>query len=477
MLVSGAALLFAALAFAAYELTAFRAAMIRNLSIEAQMVASSSASALLFNDPESAGKTLSALQAAPNILSGSIYLPGGRLFASYRCDGDIRALPSTRFSVDRAETYWFTPRELVLVRAVVFQGKRIGTVCLRSDLRELKFLLVRYAGTVVVVLCISLLVAFIFSSAFQRSIAKPIVELADIAKLISREKNYFLRAPSNQKHDELAAFVQAFNEMLSQIQKRDDALQAAQEHLKMSFISEREARLHAQRANSDLEQFAYSAYHELQEPLRMIGIYTQKLKKDYGGKLAPEADRYIGFAVQGAKRMAQLVADLVTYTKAARESNEPIPPLDAEVAVTSVLSRLQEAVKASGASITHERLPEVQMRRAHLEQIFHNLIANAITYRSEKPLEIKIRAHEGRLGWTFSVQDNGIGLDPSYGEQIFGIFRRLHGPDKYSGTGIGLALCRKLVHHYGGEIWVESELGRGAIFFFTAPGVERTVSR
>lgn len=779
MLVSCAALLVASTAFLAYELVAFSRTMVRNLSIQAQMVASSSASALLFSDPESAGKTLSALRVDPNVLYGGIYTPGGEPFAMYWLDRNAEVVPPLPAFGNQIEAHWFTNKHLGLIRSIVFQGKRIGTVYIRSDLRELKGRLTLYVGIVAIVLLMSLMAALVLSSPFQRTLARPIVQLAEIAGIVSREKNYSVRAPASQDHDEIAILIEAFNEMLAQIQRRDADLQQAHERLNLALkssgvgtwslliaentviwddyipplfglesgmfsgkyedflnlvhpedrerlrnrvadsierndsynaefrviwpdgsihalsargkvycdqmgramrmtgvcwdISERkraeeerkallaseqearrtaellnrvgpmllgeldlkkltqkvsdlatqlsgaqfgafsrvvvngngtsqmayifsgalreafgdvarpqntdvpspgfsertivrsdditkhagegkfpfemsdrnlpvrsylgvpvvsrsgevmgalsfghcspamfterheqlvlgisaqaaiaidnahlfeqvrEGRLRAEetsvtlrRVNSDLEQFVYSAYHDLHEPLRMVSIYTQKLKKEYGGKLGPVADLYIRYTVQGSKRMEQLVRDLVTYTESARDSLEPVAPLETEVALASAISSLQGALTESAASISHECLPRVKMLRAHLEQVFLNLIANAIKYRGEEPPKIKIQAERGQTEWIFSVQDNGIGIDPQYGEHIFGLFKRLHSAEEYSGTGIGLAICRKIVQRYGGRIWVESELRKGATFFFAVPDGEAQTAR
>ena len=190
MLVSGAALLLACTAFAGYELADFRQNLVRGLSIQAQIVGANSASALLFNDPESASNTLSALKAAPSILSASIYTPSGSVFATYSRDSDGVALPLDRAPEGQLEEHHFTANELILSRAIEFEGKRIGTVGIRSDLREVNDRLLRYAGIVAAVLLVSLLAAFAFSSIFQRATARPITQLAETARIVSREKKY-----------------------------------------------------------------------------------------------------------------------------------------------------------------------------------------------------------------------------------------------------------------------------------------------
>ena len=236
MLVSGIALLLACTAFAAYELADFRTTMVRSLSTQAQIIGANSASSLLFNDPDSARDTLSALTAAPNILSAGIYTPSGEPFAIWSRDPGVKTaiLATPYIPAGRTEFSRFTATELILIRAIEFQGKRIGTVEIHSDLGEVRDRLVRYTRIVGVVLAMSLLAAFVLSSIFQKATARPIVQLAEIARVVSREKKYSVRAPTPAGKDEISVLTEAFNEMLGQIQERDTALRAAIEASRQS---------------------------------------------------------------------------------------------------------------------------------------------------------------------------------------------------------------------------------------------------
>jgi PAS domain S-box-containing protein len=227
------------------------------------------------------------------------------------------------------------------------------------------------------------------------------------------------------------------------------------------------------RSNEDLEQFAYAASHDLQEPLRMVAIYSQLLQRRYGARLDQNADFYIEQIVTGAQRMEVLLNDLRSYMHVTNiPANVPTAATaDSFQVLSQVMSSLQPAIDESEARIVTGKLPRVGVEPVHLQQILQNIISNAIKYRSKHPPVIDVAAQRTGTEWLFSVTDNGIGIDPQYARQIFGVFKRLHG-QKYPGTGIGLAICHKIVERYGGSIWVKSELGRGSTFFFTLPAAE-----
>lgn len=223
-----------------------------------------------------------------------------------------------------------------------------------------------------------------------------------------------------------------------------------------------------ERSNKELEQFAYVASHDLQEPLRMVSSYTQLLARRYKDKLDEDANDFITYAVDGATRMQTLINDLLTYSRIGTPVR-PFKPTDCERVLQNVLNNLKVAIEENGASVTHEPLPTIMADSFQLIQLFQNLIMNAIKFRSKAPPRVHISAERGANEWIFSVRDNGIGIDPQYKERIFMIFQRLHGKGEYSGTGIGLAICKKIVEYHFGKIWVESESGKGAIFYFTFP--------
>jgi PAS domain S-box-containing protein len=222
------------------------------------------------------------------------------------------------------------------------------------------------------------------------------------------------------------------------------------------------------RSNSELENFAYVASHDLQEPLRMISSYTQLISKRYNGKLDEKADQYISFVVDGAKRMQQLIHDLLEYSRVATRGKE-FEPVDCNEILKNVLTNLQISIQKNNAVIKYDALPRVMADNIQLMQLFQNLISNAMKFKSDSIPVVTIKVEDRTVEWLFSVSDNGIGIDPQFKERIFIIFQRLHEREAYPGTGIGLAVCKKIVERHGGRIWVEAEEGKGSTFFFTLP--------
>ena len=229
-----------------------------------------------------------------------------------------------------------------------------------------------------------------------------------------------------------------------------------------------------QRSNADLERFAYVSSHDLQEPLRMVASYVQLLAIRYRGRLDADADEFIGYAVEGAARMQQLILDLLEYSRVGTHGR-PLQPTDTTLVCQAALRNLELAITESGATVTCDPLPTVNADAAQLMQVFQNLIGNALKFHGAEPPQVHISAHEtcevSAKVWKFAVQDNGIGIAPEYFDRIFIIFQRLHTRDVYEGTGIGLAVCKRIIERHGGRIWVESAPGQGATFYFTLPAL------
>jgi light-regulated signal transduction histidine kinase (bacteriophytochrome) len=230
----------------------------------------------------------------------------------------------------------------------------------------------------------------------------------------------------------------------------------------------KEMELEVARSNSELQQFAYISSHDLQEPLRMVSSYLRLLERRYGDKLDDQAKEYIGYAVDGARHMKELIDDLLAYSRLQAEPR-PMRTCDLNKVCARAIENLGDAVSRNTATITVEPLPTVKADEVQMVQLFQNLLSNAVKFHHGEGPNVKVRATEGADAWTLSVQDDGIGIEPQYHQRIFEMFSRLHPRDEYEGTGIGLAVARRIVERHGGRIWVESEGMHGSTFFFTLP--------
>jgi light-regulated signal transduction histidine kinase (bacteriophytochrome) len=223
------------------------------------------------------------------------------------------------------------------------------------------------------------------------------------------------------------------------------------------------------RSNVELQQFGYVASHDLQEPLRMVASYTQLLSNRYKGRLDSDADEFIAYAVDGCNRMQGLIQDLLAYSRSGA-NGKALCKICGEDALKEALANLRATIEESGAIVTHDSLPAITTDDTQLVQVFQNLVGNAIKYRGVAVPQVHVSAmKDGGNEWIFSVRDNGLGIEPQYFERIFIIFQRLHGRQEFKGTGIGLAICKKIVERLGGRIWVESQLEKGSTFYFALP--------
>src|SRR5712692_5993967 len=464
MLVSGAALVIACLAFAAYDLISFRQSMIHNLSIQAQMAGSNSVSPLLFNDPQAAESTLSALRAARSVVSAGIYTLDGRPFATYWRDGHDQPLTPPQVPAGETEVHWFKDGQLALVRSIVFQGKPTGIVYIRSDLQDMTLRLQRYAGIAAMVLLASLLAALLVASMFQRAVAEPIVHLAQTARIVSRDKNYAMRATPTGKRDEPDILIGAFNEMLEQIQERDGALRKAHDELEQN-VQERTAQLAA--SNKELEAFSYSVSHDLRAPLRGIDGFSLALLEDYADKLDEKGKDHLHRVRAATQRMGILIDDLLSLSQVTRTGMR-LEKAD--------LAAIAQSIAADLEKMQPERRVEFRIAECleafvdpHLIRIaLENLLGNAWKFTSKRArAAIEFGKTPVNGASAYFVRDDGAGFDQAYAHRLFGAFQRLHDKSDFPGTGVGLATVQRIIHRHGGRIWAESAVDRGATFYFT----------
>ncbi|MGB7281277.1 MAG: response regulator [Candidatus Acidiferrum sp.] len=493
LFVSGAALLLACASFIAYDMLTFRATMVRNLSTQAQIIGSNSVSALLFNDPQSAENTLSALRAAHNILSAGIYTANGALFASYSRDPGHSAAAIPSLPPGQLEAHWFGDKDIVFVRSIVFQGKTNGTVYIRSDLEELDSRLQKYVGIAGIVLAVCLIAALLVSSIFRRAVAEPIIRLAGVAKVVSREKNYSVRAPLTRAGGELTTLIDAFNEMLGQIQQNEQALREARDDLE-ERVKERTAELlkakgeveafsfsilrakeELERASKFKDQFLSTMSHELRTPLNAVLGFSELLTEERYGSLNERQQRYVKHIHTGGKHLLSLINDILDLSKIeAGRLHLTIENVLVPTSFAEVLDTMRPLADKKSQTLSREAVPGLSVRAdsTRFKQVLMNLIGNAIKFTPEGG-KISLGAFPVDGAVRVEVRDSGPGIPPEEQQRIFEAFYRMGDADKkVEGTGLGLAITRRLVELHGGKLGIESQLGSGSCFFFTLPASE-----
>ena len=484
MLVSGVVLLLAGAAFVAYDVITFRKATVHNLSVQAQVAGLNSVSALLFNDPEAARSTLAALEAAPHIVSAGINTADGQRFATYSRDGSGQAVAMPALSPGATEAHWFRQGRVVLVRKIVFQGKETGTVYIAADLQEINRRWREYTIIAAIVLSVLLVAALVAGSMFQRAVVDPIVHLAQIARNVSRDKDYSARATSTGNRDEPDILILSFNEMLDQIQERDGALQRARSELELR-VEERTAQL--ARANKTLEQqnreveratqlksaFLASMSHELRTPLAAITGFSELLAEEASGPLNDKQKRFVNHVQNAALHLLQLINDILDLSKIeAGQLEYHAEAIGVAEVLPEVLSTIRPLAMKKRIRLEEQIAPGavVAADRVRFKQILYNLLSNAIKFTPEEGLiSISCVPKDGML--ETSVQDSGIGISAEDQKVIFDEFRQVGETTRgvKEGTGLGLAITKKLVEQQGGKISVKSEPGKGSRFSFTMP--------
>lgn len=337
----------------------------------------------------------------------------------------------------------------------------------KIDAREAFVDVTNLRNLAVVILIIVIAISGILAFYVANSISKPIKRLSRGAEIIgSGNLDYKVGITSK---DEIGQLSRVFDKMTEDLKTTT----ASRDELNKEVAERRQAQETLQktsddlmRSNKELEQFAYVSSHDLQEPLRVITGYIQLIAKRYKGRLDSDADEFINFAVDGASRMQSLITDLLTYSRVSKKA-KPFAEFDCNQLLAEALANLEVAVKTADAVITHDPLPTIMADGTQLVQVFQNLIGNAIKFRSDKRPQIHITVKRNANKWVFSIKDNGIGIESAYKDKIFVIFQRLHSREEYPGTGIGLAICKKIVERHSGKIWLESTPGEGSTFHFT----------
>jgi signal transduction histidine kinase len=467
MITTCAALGLVAASLALFDLYAHRRTLRLEFGTIAHILGENSVSALAFADAANGQKVLAALSAQPDVLSGCLFNVRGELFASY-----VRAGPMAPCPVHpEPQQAGFVGGSFVLYHQVHMGRTPVGTLRLVGSLEPLHRRVQLFWVVLALVVLGSALAAYALSSSLQRLVSRPIDDLATTARAISRGHDYSLRA-QQRTDDEVGVAVAAFNQMLQRIQDADRdlrALNATLEQRVAERTADAEQRATAlKRSNEELERFAFVASHDLKEPLRAISSYAQLVQQKLVARdLDEDVALYLQQVTAAATRMQNLISDLLDYSRVDRQELN-IEPVNLAAVVEGVLRDLAASIRESGARVSHGPLPTLEADRRQVAQLLQNLIDNAIRFRGEAAPVIDIQARCSDGLWRFAVQDNGIGIDTKYHQRVFVIFQRLHGRER-PGTGIGLAICKRIVEGHGGSIWVESQPGQGATFCFTLP--------
>ena len=490
MLVSGVALLTACSAFIGYDVVTYRKNVVRTLSVRAEIVGSNAASALQFNDRDSAEKTLSALRSDPLVISAAIYTPNEEPFASFGQTGAGARPNLVPIPAGQNEVHWIGFTSVALEQSIVLDGQRIGTVYIRSSAESLNQRLRLYIEISLVVLLASLLAAFLVSSVFRRSVADPIMGLAKIANVVSVEKRYSLRVDPRPGQGEVSTLIDAFNEMMEQIERNEAGLEQAQRELEQR-VEERTAELvrtqHALeaysqsvvRAKEDIEraskfkdQFLSTMSHELRTPLNAVLGFSELLLDTRYGPVNERQQRYINHIHTSGQHLLRLINDILDLSKIeAGRLQLKLEDVSVDRAFEEVSETLQPLVDKKAQSLTRSASPDLVVRAdsTRFKQMLMNLVGNAIKFTPEGG-KIELTARRAGVDVRIEVRDSGPGIAAEEKQHIFEAFHRLKQADKSAeGTGLGLAITRSLVELHGGRLDLESEPGAGSCFFFTVP--------
>lgn len=481
------------------EYVAFRHSLVATLQAQAKMIGANSMAALTFDNSKDAEEILGALGTVPNITHAVIFASDGKVFARYsrkdQAGGDAPRHVEN-------QGYRYTLNSLDIFEPIILDRENIGTIFLQSDLDEMYAHLSWYIQGSVVVLVLSLLLAYLLLVRLQRTITGPILDLAGVMNTVSRDKSFAIRA-TVQSRDEIGALAEGFNDMLAQIQIRDDELEQYRENLEELVAARTTAfedankqlqqELKARRqyeeglikttkqlekSNKELEEFAYIASHDLQEPLRKVQAFGDRLNQKYGDILAGQGKEYLDRMQNAAGRMQVLIQSLLEYSRITSKAQE-FEPVNLEVIVEEVLSDLEIRMEQVKGQVEVGDLPVINGDPVQMRQLFQNLIGNALKFHREGVAPFisitgRVLPETGEASLPvryceIRVADNGIGFDQKYVDRIFGIFQRLHGRTEYEGTGIGLSVCRKIVERHGGTIIAESSPDAGATFIIKLP--------
>lgn len=462
------ALSLAGLALVIYDLRSYQRTWERDLLTQADLLGLATAPALSFNDPKTARENLALLKARPNIVGAAVYMPDGRLFASYGVSPNAEAAQGTPPDGVRVDG-----GDLVAFKNIVNEGERLGAVQLRAR-HERRDHLLQYLAVVALVIAGSLALALLLSNRLLSVVTRPLLAVSDVARRITTGRDYSLRA-TRTTDDEVGQVVDAFNGMLVELARRAEVLeQANQETLALNAELEDRVRRRTSQleiANHELEAFSYSASHDLRAPLHAIDSFSNLLERSVREHLDDRGRHFINRIQVNARLMAKLIDALLTLAHVSRATLER-EEVDLTALAAEALQRCREEEPHRAAVIEVAPGMHALADSMLVNQVVQNLVGNAWKFTSKEAvahITIGCETAAGRPP-TFFVRDNGAGFDMAYADKLFNAFQRLHSPHEFPGTGIGLATVQKIVSRHEGKIWAESAPGQGATFYFTLEG-------
>ena len=458
LFVSGTALLLAYVSFLVYDFYTLRRNLIESLETQASMIGTNSETALLFDDPLAAETTLSALRGAPTILGAEIFRADGRSFTRYTRQGSLEHSIVPALPKGQKSEFWIQDGTVLLGHAIISDGKPIGTVYILAETKDVAHGARQFGMLSAGILLVCFAIALLATSAMRGLIIHPLENLAETARVVSRKKDYSVRAEIPRRKDELAFLVQSFNEMLDEIEKSRAVLEQK--------VAERTAELSA--ANRELEAFSYTVAHDLRGPLQQVSNigFLLQVGAEAGG--AREQMALLDNLNAATTRMSSLIDNLLNLSRVASTPLQHVP-IDMSRLARSILDNLVQGSERHIETVVAENCVAVA-DEGLMTVVLENLLRNAWKYSSRKnPAHIEFGCrHEGEET-CFFVRDNGAGFDSSQINRLFHPFQRLHSQAEFPGTGVGLATVQRIVMRHGGRVWAIGTVGQGAEFCFTLP--------